>query len=183
MLVVVREKWWMWVLRGIFSVLLGAVLLLWPIHTVGLVIVFLGFFLLFDGLVSGFVAFAQRRRASRWGWYLLEGLLGAAIGLLAILHPQWLLLTALIIIAIWAIGSGMLRIVTGVALRKEVTQVWMILLSGILSVCIGLLILFLPREALIALLWIISVILLFNGGILVALGLQLKRQYGDYIAI
>jgi uncharacterized membrane protein HdeD (DUF308 family) len=84
----------------------------------------------------------------------------------------------LYVIAFWAIFTGIFEIIAGIRLRKAITNEWMLLLIGVLSLLFGVLILFAPGVgALAIILWIGAYALIF-GIILLALAFRLRGHRG-----
>src|ERR1700743_2682751 len=120
--------WWLMVTRGVLWVIVGCVLFARP--GVGLVSVamLIGVFILADGLLNVVHALSERHDPEhRWLW-LLAGLAGVAIGVLALANPVLTLLVllfyialwAIVYIALWAIVTGVLEILAAIRLRKEI---------------------------------------------------------------
>ena len=78
-----RQYWWALLIRGILAVLFGLVVLLFPgIALLTLIYVF-AFYAIFDGVTAIYVAFQERGTHARWGWLLVEGILGIIAGIVA----------------------------------------------------------------------------------------------------
>lgn len=116
----------------------GLLALIWPqITLLALVLVF-GVYAIVDG-VAALVAAARGRQlagGSR-GWLVLEGLLGIAAGIVALLWPGITALALLWVIAAWAVLTGVLEIVAAVRLRRVLDNEWLVVVAGILSIWAG----------------------------------------------
>jgi uncharacterized membrane protein HdeD (DUF308 family) len=87
----------------------------------------------------------------------------------------------LFFIAVWALATGVLRIVAAIRLRKEITgEVWLAL-SGIASVIFAFLVMMNPAAGALAMAWLIGWYALFLGAMLVMLSIKLHnlRELGD----
>jgi uncharacterized membrane protein HdeD (DUF308 family) len=119
-------------------VIFGLLALIWPqITLLALVLVF-GVYAIVDG-VAALVAAARGRQlagGSR-GWLVLEGLLGIAAGIVALLWPGITALALLWVIAAWAVPTGVLEIVAAVRLRRVLDNEWLVVVAGILSIWAG----------------------------------------------
>src|SRR3712207_6334799 len=81
-----RASWWVVLLEGIFSLLIGIFLLTAPGATVVILTRALGWFWLISGLLSIAWIFT-RDTGVHWGWLLLNGVLGILAGLAVLEHP------------------------------------------------------------------------------------------------
>jgi uncharacterized membrane protein HdeD (DUF308 family) len=103
---------------------------------------------------------------------MIEGIIGIVIGILTFIWPGMTATVLVYLIAFWAIFTGVLEIVTGIRLRKAITnELWQILM-GFLSLLFGVLILLFPGAgALALLLWIGAYFMVF-GILLMALAFR-----------
>ena len=74
---------------------------------------------------------------AKWG-VLIRGLFGIALGIFIILRPAESIAALALIIAIWALGDGIVSIVHAFDLRGVVEHWWAMLLSGIIGVGFGI---------------------------------------------
>src|SRR5437868_13794873 len=97
-----------------------------------------------SGIATIVAAARSGRAGERWGALLVEGLLGIAIGVMAVLWPVSTAFAFVWLIAVWAIASGILEIVSAVRLRKMIAHEWALGIGGALSIALGLLMLYRP---------------------------------------
>ena len=74
---------------------------------------------------------------AKWGM-LIRGLFGIALGIFIIARPAESIAALALVIAIWALGDGIVGIVHAFQLRGVVEHWWAMLLSGIISVGFGI---------------------------------------------
>lgn len=74
---------------------------------------------------------------AKWG-FLIRGLFGIALGIFIFLRPAESIAIFALVIAIWALGDGIVSIVHSFDLRGVVEHWWAMLLSGIIGVGFGL---------------------------------------------
>ena len=73
----------------------------------------------------------------KWG-LIIRGLFGLALGIFIFARPFESVAALALVIAIWALGDGIVNIVHAFELRPIVKHWWALLLSGIISVCFGI---------------------------------------------
>lgn len=93
----VVSPWWAGLVQGIFSILIGLLLLTNPAATTVVIVQFIGIYWLISGVFSLAAIFVDK---AMWGWKLFAGILGILAGLAILQHPLWsavLLPTVLVI--------------------------------------------------------------------------------------
>jgi len=144
-----RRYWWLFLIRGLFGLALGVVALVFPGATLAVAVIFIGAYLIVDGVVTVAKAVQVFRSDAHWWVLLLEGILSIAVGLAIFAWPGLSILSLAFLVGYWAIISGVLAIVTAVRLRKHVGGEWFYLLFGIVSVIFGGFVLFAPTAGLV----------------------------------
>lgn len=179
------RNWGWFVLRGVLALLLAAIALVFPLGTL------FAFTLVFaawagaDGILSIVAGVhGASHGQERWWLLVLRGALGVAFAALFVLMPgiatiSYALLTLTAVI-VWAIAVGVLEIATAIRLRKEIRGEWLMALSGLLSILLGVglwvLLLVSPVASILSVAWAIAAWALFAGIALIALGLRLRRH-------
>jgi uncharacterized membrane protein HdeD (DUF308 family) len=168
------HNWWVVVLRGLAGMTFGLVTFFAPgISLAALVLVF-GAYAFADGVLAIISAIRRERPGERWWLLLLEGIAGIAAGVVTLLWPGITALVLLYVIAAWALVTGVLEIAVAIRLRKAIKGEWLLILSGILSVALGVMLVLWPGPGALALvLWIGAYAFVF-GSLLLALGLRLR---------
>jgi uncharacterized membrane protein HdeD (DUF308 family) len=103
--------WWVVLLEGIFSLLIGLFLLTAPGSTVVILTCLVGWFWLISGLLS-IVSIFTRDTGIYWGWLLMNGVL-----ILLVNTPLTALATIVTWVGITGIVGGIVLIVMGLRLR------------------------------------------------------------------
>ncbi len=171
MLHTLATNWWALALRGLVAVLFGLLTFLLPGITLVTLVLLFGAYALVDGIFN-LIAFF--RVASHHWALLLEGVIGIIAGILTFALPAITAIVLLYLIAFWAIFTGIFEIIAGIRLRKAITNEWLLLVMGVLSVLFGVLILFAPGAGALAIvLWIGAYALVF-GVFLLALAFRLR---------
>jgi uncharacterized membrane protein HdeD (DUF308 family) len=168
------RNWWVVVLRGLAGMTFGLVTFFAPgISLAALVLVF-GAYAFADGVLAIISAVRRGRGADRWWLLLLEGIAGIAAGVVTLLWPGITALVLLYLIAAWALVTGVLEIAAAIRLRKAIKGEWLLILTGVLSVALGVLLVLFPGPGALALvIWIGAYAFVF-GALMLALGLRLR---------
>ena len=174
MLRTLAQNWWAIVLRGVAAVLFGLSAFAWPGITLAILVSLYGAYALVEGAlaVAGAV---MGRRAGPFPWgVLLAGLAGIAIGVFTFMSPGITAIALVYLIAAWAVLRGVFEIIAAIQLRKEIENEWLLGLSGLLSVVLGLWLFAAPGAGAIAVLWWIGAFAIVFGVVEIVLGFRLK---------
>ena len=114
-------------------------------------------------------AIGGRSENESWWALLLAGLAGIGIGVLTFYNPAITALTLQVLIAMWAVSTGLLQVVAAIRLRKEIQgELWLVA-AGLLSIAFGVLLVARPVVGALAVLWIIGSYAVLFGIVLIAL--------------
>ncbi len=148
----------------------------WPDITVLALVLAFGAYSLLDGILGLAMAVGGKDTEGSNRFVIgLMALFSIAAGILAFLWPEITAVALLWVIAAWAIATGVLEIILAVRFRKEITNEWLWVLSGILSVVLGLVLVFQPAVGALGLVTTIGVFSIAWGVILVALAFKVRR--------
>jgi uncharacterized membrane protein HdeD (DUF308 family) len=156
MLRVLSRYWWLIALRGVFAIIFGVLAFLWPVSTLGALVILFGAYALVDGLSAIVTGFSDKLTNNRWWVLLLEGVIGIAAGLLTFIWPNLTVVLLLYFIAAWAFFTGIFEILAAIRLRQELSNEWVLGLSGLLSIVFGLILAFNPGAGAVALIWLVG---------------------------
>jgi len=166
--------WWLMLLRGVVAIVFGLLAWVQPGITLAALVLLFGAYSMADGILCLWTAIAGPKGHDYWWLVLLEGLLGIGIGLLTFFAPGITALGLLFYIAIWAIATGTLEIAAAIRLRKEISNEWLLLLSGLASVIFGVLLAAQPGTGALALLWLIGSYAILFGALLLILAFRVR---------
>ena len=97
---------------------------------------------------------AARAEGEQWVWLLLNGILGIAAAAVAVLWPGITVLAFVLLVAAWALISGIFMLVSAFRLKIDHGRVWLVI-GGIASVVLGILLVLSPFiGALVITFWI-----------------------------
>ena len=138
------QNWWVLLLRGLLAIVLGVLVFTRPVWSLQVVMLAFGLYALIEGASALFAAILGRRhRDDRW-LLLLEGIIGIGVGVVTLRTPAVTAILMVFFVAIWALATGVLRVIEGVRLRREIQgEVWLVL-GGVASVIFALVIMMRP---------------------------------------
>jgi uncharacterized membrane protein HdeD (DUF308 family) len=164
---------WAWVLvRGVLTIIFGAMAVFWPGITLYVLIILFGAYAIVDGITA--IVMGARRSRGR-GILVVMGVVGVVAGLIALFWPGISALALLYVIAIWAIISGLVSIVSGFGLSRDAGGRWLFVISGLAGVVLGILLLINPEEGAVALVVTIGFFAIIWGFFTVFTAVRLRR--------
>jgi uncharacterized membrane protein HdeD (DUF308 family) len=169
------RNWWVLVLRGVLAVVFGILAWVWPGLTVVVLVALFGAFAAVDGIFALVAAFRAHERRREWWPFAVEGVAGIGLGILAFFWPDVTALALLILIAAWAIVTGIFEIAAAIRLRKVIRGELLLGLAGAASIVFGILVLVFPGAGAVAVVWAIGIYAIFFGVLLIAPGIRLRR--------
>jgi uncharacterized membrane protein HdeD (DUF308 family) len=171
---VLAQNWWALVLRGVLNILFGIAAFIWPGMTFAALALLYGAFALVDGCFAIAAAVVGSPRVMPWWALLVEGILGIGVGVITFFWPGITVLALLLMIAAWAVTTGIFEIVAAIRLRKEIRGEWLLALSGALSIALGIALVAYPGAGIVAVTWMIGAYAITFGVLFIALGFRLR---------
>src|SRR5215469_12460558 len=169
-----KRHWWVQVLRGVAAIIFGIIAFTHPLMAAATLVLFFGAWILIDGIFRIVGALGHRFSDSDWGWQLVVGILGIAVGLLTFHAPGITALALVIYIAAWALMIGASEIVLAIKLRHEIKGEWFVILMGLASIIFAILLLWNPIAGAAAVIWLIAWYAIVLGILAIFFGFRLK---------
>lgn len=168
------RSWWVLMLYGVISVLFGLSALIWPGTTVIAITWAFGIMALAEGVTSLVGLFSRDVRIPKW-LLLIYALASIVFGFLGIVHPAVVASVLLVFLAAWLVVAGIYRIILAIRIRKHIQGEWMIALSGVLAIVLGVLFFSYPAAGLLTLaIWIGAAALIY-GVLQILASFQLRK--------
>lgn len=168
-----ERSWWALLVRGLATVLFGAIAHARP-DAETLVLTFVVFASV-DGIADVIVSSTNRKEGERWWLSVLRGLAGIAPAVLVLIQPQLGALRLLYIIAARALMTGMLDVIRAIRLRKEIEGEFLLILGGVGSALFGVMAFVRSGAGVPAVISLIAGYALFVGTSLMILALRMRR--------
>jgi uncharacterized membrane protein HdeD (DUF308 family) len=165
-------------LRGLLAIAFGIVAFVWPgVTMLALVLVFAAYALI-DGVLSIVLAVRGARHGERWGLLLLNGILGIAAGIVAVVWPGLTVVVFVLIMAFWAVFSGAVVVAAALDVRVDHGRWWLVL-AGLASVIYGAVLFAAPVLGAVVLTWWVGAYALVLGAAMVVMAFRLRMRRGD----
>lgn len=162
-------------LRGAAAIVFGIATLAWPGVTVWALVVLWGAYALVDGTVALTSAITDRNLLHR-GWIAAVGVTGIVAGVMTFVWPGITTLALLFVIAGWSLVNGFSLIAIAISERKRLTGEWVIALTGILAVLLGVVLMITPGAGALAITWAIGWWACLSGSASLSLAWIVYRQ-------
>lgn len=170
------RNWWVVLLRGIAGIVFGVATMFAPGISLLVLVLMFGGYALADGILA-IVSAIRGGGDDRWWVLLLQGLAGIGAGVVTLLWPGITALALLYVIAAWVLVTGGFEVAAAIRLRKVINHEWLLALSGIASIALGVLLMMAPGPGALALVLWIGACALVSGTLLMVLAFRL-RSFG-----
>jgi uncharacterized membrane protein HdeD (DUF308 family) len=176
---VVGQIWWIFILRGVLAAALGIFALIWPTLTLSILVLFVGAYLIADGVMG--LVLASRRSASPGR--LLLPVVSAVIGLLLVLWPSESARTLFVVLGAAALFIGISYIVTARRYGLDDMDRGLMSTAGAVAIVVGVVLIVWPGAAVVTLSWVIAIAALLMAAVLFFLGMRFKQMQARLDAI
>jgi uncharacterized membrane protein HdeD (DUF308 family) len=167
-------NWSALAIRGVIAIAFGIIAFLLPGLTLGALILLFAAYAIVDGVSHVITGIRQRSGDRPDGLMILGGIVGIAVGVIAVILPGVTALFLLALIGAWAIVTGAAEIVAAYRLRKAISGEWLLALQGILSIAFGVYVWLFPGAGALAVVWLIAAFAIASGVILLMLAFRMR---------
>lgn len=112
-----------------------------------------GIYAIIDGAIAIYEGITHRQTDDTWLFTILIGIAGIIAGVLALLLPITTAVALLYLIAAWLVVSGAVLVWNAIQVRKEITGEFFLILTGVLSVLLGVVFFIFPGRGILSLIW------------------------------
>ena len=149
---------------SVIMLVLGLVLLIWPKMSLSVLCYLIGAMLIIGGVVKLVGYFSKDLYRLAFQFDLAFGILSILLGVVFIIHPEHIISILPIVMGIFILVEGVLRIQTAMDAKTfGLSTWWMMILLAIATSACGLLLIFKPFESAIAMMMLLGVTLLIDG--------------------
>ena len=175
MTAVLAQNWWAIALRGVLAIVFGVMAFILPTATILSLVLVFSVYMLIDGVIGIISAIRAAGRHERWGFLVLEGVANIALGIAVFLWPGLTVIVFVLLVAAWAIVTGILMIAAAFRLDGAHGR-WWLLLSGVVSAIFGVLLVLGPVIGAVVLTWWFGAYALIFGATLLVLAFRLRQR-------
>lgn len=166
---------WNWLIaRGIFGIVFGLLAFIWPATALIAVSVLFAVYVLVAGAMSVMAAFDQYRSHQKWMLLGLQGIVGIVAGIAALFYPGIALFSLIVLIALWAMVSGIVELALAFSAREFVGHPVWLGLAGLASILFGGAVLAWPLNGISFLVAFIGAYAVINGILFITWGIRHK---------
>jgi uncharacterized membrane protein HdeD (DUF308 family) len=166
-----KRAGWLLMFVGLLSVAVGVIVLLKPSDSLVTLAVIAGIFILVDGAFDLFASFSHR--TENRGLSAVLAVVSIVVGVVLIRHPIGGVLAVALLIGIWLIAAGVVRVVR--AFDRE-HRAWNIVV-GLLEAAAGIVLVSTPSISFATLALLVGIAFIVNGVGQFALGWLLHDQH------
>lgn len=174
---VITWSWKMLATQGAIAVILGVVALVWPNITVISLVALWGVWALIDGIAMGAAAF----RPGLSGQRVLFGVMaviGITVAFFAFFRPGATAAALTWVLGIWLVVRGLFELGGAFSSTRSAPR-WLLVLSAVLDLLLGILFVANPGTAVVAIIWLIGIVAIAWGIVFVVLGLEVRSRVAD----
>jgi len=170
------RNWRLVACRGGLAILFGLSVLLWPGLDLGVLVTLFGVYALLDGVYTlASVLLRARGHPLVWWPVAIEGAVSVGLGILAVAWP-FVPYRMIWVIAFWGIVTGILEVLLGLGLPRDLESHWLLAMGGVASLFLAVLVLILPHAVAADVGRVLGVYALVFGALTSLAALRLRRR-------
>ncbi|PUZ21502.1 Uncharacterized membrane protein HdeD, DUF308 family [Chitinophaga costaii] len=173
------KNWWLLLITGIIFILSGIITFVYPVASYLALAYFFGVAILLGGIFKAAFAISNRSSLHGWGWTLVSGILDLIVGGILLSNPAISLVVLPFVVGFYVLYAGGVLISLGMDGRHlHITGAGWVVFGGIISLLLGLGILFVPAAGAVVLITVTGLSFIAQGITYsyVALKLEQARQ-------
>jgi uncharacterized membrane protein HdeD (DUF308 family) len=140
------SNWWFFGINGVIFTLFGLLVLLLDQDSIKTLLRYIGMVMLCVGGLLLLFGINSIRRDKAGAMVLVESIASIAIGIALLFFPQSSVALFLILTGIWAIMIGVIQLVVLINIKSAVKSKNLIMINGLLTVGLGISLLFNPFQ-------------------------------------
>jgi len=168
-----KKGWWLLLLLGIVSVIVGGLLVFWPGSTIAVVTMIVGFFMIVTGVVRFFVAVFDSHSEDRW-LMVFAGIAGIVLGVVVMKNPEGTIKVIALIVALFWLIAGLVDFFRGLT-NSDMPDRSARIIFGLMSAIFGIVILVWPAITIGVFAILVGIYAVFFGILEIIASFQIKN--------
>lgn len=169
-----EKLWWLLGLRGLAGISLAVIAFIWPMLTLESLLFGFAVYVAFDGALAIIAGLQSEEGRPSWP-FVAEGLCGLLFAAAITAWPETMGFAFSYLVAAWAVATGVSELFAAVSLRHVVPGETLLLRAAMASIVFGVVVVIWPRDAILALAWVIGLYAAVFGMFLLFLAARLRR--------
>jgi uncharacterized membrane protein HdeD (DUF308 family) len=169
-----QTPWWLQLLGGILTVIVGILLLTNPVQTTVALVWALGLYWVIQGIFTLIGMFMDH---SAWGWKLFMGLLSIVAGVIVLRHP---IASTAVIPTVLILLLGIQGLIVGIVMLVMAFKGggWGMGILGVLSIIFGIILIanFAAPGATLAFIWAAGILAIAGGAIQIVQSIRQRSE-------
>lgn len=172
-----KANWWMYLVSGIATLVLGLVTVINPAVTAVTLAFFFGLFLLITGVIDVVTALVSAGAKKLWFLELALGGVVALLGIYLLQRPGLALATFVVYVALALIVRSIIHVVEVFDSNYDaIYRTWQAIAAAV-SALAAVFVWRYPVKGTLAFVWVIGVFAVINGPLLIAFALEAKNGF------
>lgn len=168
-----KKGWWLLLLLGIISVIVGGLLIFWPGATIAVVTMIVGFFMIVTGVARFFVAVFDSHSQDRW-LMVFAGIIGIVLGVVVMKNPEGTIKVIALIVALFWLVAGLVDFFRGLT-NSDMPDRSARIVFGLMSSIFGIVILVWPAITIGVFVILVGIYAVFFGILEIIASFQIKN--------
>ncbi len=170
-----KSVWEVGILGGIVTTLFGIAAVFWPSETLLTLLYLFAAYVLVLGVlnfINGTMGIG--RRTGGWFLELIMGVVEVGVGVYLVRHTHLTFATFILLIGFTLVAKGLVEVVSAFIDNYTNEHKALAVLVGLLSMAVGIVVLFQPESSGVAFVWLLGLYALITGPVLTATSLRMR---------
>ena len=172
----ISAAWWVFIIQGLFGIIIGGLAMLFPVFIVDLLAIMLGIIIVLYSLSIIVQSVVSKDSGGRKIIMVILGVVGIIIGVLALMDTMVLGLTIAFMLGFWAFISGFSSLYTAFTATEFHWFRILFFIIGIFFLVFGIAVIIYPIILTAALIWVMGLFALLIGIATIVLGFIMQSQ-------
>ncbi|MDD4127764.1 MAG: DUF308 domain-containing protein [Methanomicrobium sp.] len=170
-------NWWVFLLQGLIAIIFGGIALVWAPIVVDIFAYFIGALIIIYSISTILKGIVKKDEAKSRLILVIFGIIGLIIGILAVMNIGVLWITIAVLIAIWALLTGLGDLWLGLTAEKENGWYRLLLaITGIIAIALGISLMIFPLIGTVLIVQVIGLFVIAMGIVGIITGFMVQGK-------